>query len=328
MSEEQKVEPSPSTPPKKFKREHKGKFFRDMVGEIVLDHENFVMLLLTGEPFTGEIHKLWSYAFKLKDGKMLEKRDCLGAFPKNFSELILSREKPKHEVAYHRKDRINAEKIEALDQSLKGGRLHITLVNGWEIEGDVKEIAKFYVHLQVKPEEAVCLYRHAITDYQILREGDGSVLPRPKLPPSEPKPKKEKLASPQPAPTGPKIDYSKPEWWAILSGEPRRQNVNAKIKIVLREIPAEAREMGDIVWIPMQNQPKDLPSGLTLAPSPLDLVVTTKSWKIALKKGAEVKANTGLPPIYIVEALIGIQQGRLAAVATGIQIAESKPKGS
>jgi hypothetical protein len=102
--------------------------------------------------------------------------------------------------------------------------------------------------------------------------------------------------------------------------------VNAKIKIVLREIPAETREMGDIVWIPMQNQPKDLPAGIALAPVPLDLVVTKKSWKIALKKADDVKTQTGLPPIYIIEALIGIQQGRLAAVATGIQIAESKPK--
>ena len=316
--------PNTTTPKKVFKKERKGKFFRDLVAELAVVDDNFSLLLLSGEPFTESIRKPWSFVYKLKSGKVLEKRDCLGAFPKQMEGLFLSQDKPKYKVTYHRKERVNIEKIDALGPSLKGGRLRVELVNGWELEGDVNEVAKYYTNLQITPTQNVCLYIHALADYHIVREGDGTVPPRVKFPP-HPEHRKEKATEPA-EPSGPKIDHSNLEWWALLSEETRRQNVNAKIKIVLREIPAEAREMGDIVWMPMQNQPTGLPAGIALAPAPMDLVVTKKSWKAALKKGSDVKTQTGLPPIFVIEALIGIQQGRLAAVATGIQIAESKPK--
>lgn len=327
MSDEQKVEVAPQATPTsesapKYKKERKGKFFRDLVAEKALTDPQTSLYLITGEPFTGELQKATPFAFRLADNQKLEKRDCLGVLPKSVDTLLLSKDKPKQPVAYHRRERVNFDKIEALDPSLKGGRLRLSLASGWELEGDVEAIAKFYVVLQLDTSTTIQLYRHAITDYEVVREGDGTVPKRERIEPAPPKPKKPK---PEPTPQEPKIDFSKLEWWALLAAETRRQNVNAKIKLVLREIPAEAREMGDIIWIPLQNTPKDLPAGIALAPSPLDLVVTKKSWKGAAKKAMEIKTQTGVAPIFVFEALIGIQQGRLAAVATGIQVVEGKP---
>ena len=101
--------------------------------------------------------------------------------------------------------------------------------------------------------------------------------------------------------------------------------INAKIKLVLKEVPDSIRDVGDLVWIPLQNQPSGLPPGLTLEAAPLDLVVPKKMWSTAQKKLAELKAQ-GQVVYQIIEAAIGIQQNRLAAVAISVQVIEGKTK--
>jgi hypothetical protein len=192
MSEEQQIEPKP-TAKKTFKKERKGKFFRDMVGELTLTDDSFALILLTGEPFTGEILKPWSFVFKLKNGKILEKRDCIGAFPKQLDSLLLSRDKPSYKVTYHRNERTNVDKISALDPSLKAGRLRVELVNGWEVEGDVNEIAQRTACVSIvtlSPTIKSCAREMAL----YLPGSKQSTLTRP--------PKKRRRSTRQPSPKG------------------------------------------------------------------------------------------------------------------------------
>ncbi len=106
--------------------------------------------------------------------------------------------------------------------------------------------------------------------------------------------------------------------WNILTEETERAMINAKIKIVLKKLP-EIKKAGNMIWIPLENQPKAVPGGIELSKTPLDLLITQKMWNKAQKK-----ADTTPNPIHIIEALIGIKKNKIAAIASGIQVTEGK----
>jgi hypothetical protein len=98
--------------------------------------------------------------------------------------------------------------------------------------------------------------------------------------------------------------------------------VTATLKLVLRDLP-ETREHDGLVHLALTNEPRGLPAGLTLAPSPLALACAVKQWKNACTKAEQVRA-TGLPPLLIVEAHVGVQDGSLVGLVKGIQVVEGK----
>jgi len=102
--------------------------------------------------------------------------------------------------------------------------------------------------------------------------------------------------------------------------------VNARLKIVLRESPTNLEEMKKMVMIPLQNQPKAVPGKIELPETPVNLVITNKMWNKASKKAKNFLTETGLAPIYVIETLIGIEKGKLIAVANGIQVIQRKSK--
>lgn len=102
--------------------------------------------------------------------------------------------------------------------------------------------------------------------------------------------------------------------------------VNGKLKLVLRQEPSRVMSMGDgLMWIALENAPK-VPGGkVELGGCYIDLLVTAKMWKKSVKKFNALLESTGLTPLRIVEAQVGIRDGRLAAFATSIQITPGKP---
>ena len=98
--------------------------------------------------------------------------------------------------------------------------------------------------------------------------------------------------------------------------------VTATLKLVLRELP-ETHEQDGLVSMTLTNEPRGLPAGLTLAPSPLALACAVKQWKNACTKAEQVRA-TGLPPLLIVEAHVGVQGSSLVGLVKGIQIVPGK----
>jgi hypothetical protein len=113
--------------------------------------------------------------------------------------------------------------------------------------------------------------------------------------------------------------------WSALQKETNRMSINAKLKIILREFPNNLQDTGDIIVIPLQNEPKNVPGGLELSSTPVDLLVSRKSWNKA-KKNADAISQTGKRPLYIFEAMIGIRENHLVAVVSGIQVVEAKEK--
>jgi hypothetical protein len=99
-------------------------------------------------------------------------------------------------------------------------------------------------------------------------------------------------------------------------------HVTATLKLVLREVPA-VQEHDGLVHMALTNEPRGLPAGLTLAPSPLALACAVKQWKNACTKAEQVRA-TGLPPLLIVEAHVGVQGSSLVGLVKGIQIVPGK----
>ena len=99
-------------------------------------------------------------------------------------------------------------------------------------------------------------------------------------------------------------------------------HVTATLKLVLREVPA-VQEHDGLVHMALTNEPRGLPAGLTLAPSPLALACAVKQWKNACTKAEQVRA-TGLPPLLIVEAHVGVQGASLVGLVKGIQVVEGK----
>ncbi|MCP3966119.1 MAG: hypothetical protein GY718_07165, partial [Lentisphaerae bacterium] len=71
--------------------------------------------------------------------------------------------------------------------------------------------------------------------------------------------------------------------WDILAKRVNRTMINAKIKIVLRKLP-DVKKSGNMIWIPLENQPKAVPGGLELSKTHMDLLITQKMWDKAKKR--------------------------------------------
>ena len=98
--------------------------------------------------------------------------------------------------------------------------------------------------------------------------------------------------------------------------------VTATLKLVLRDLPA-TREQDGLIHMALTNEPRGLPAGLTLAPSPLALACAVKQWRTAVTKAEQVRA-TGLPALLIVEAHVGVQDSSLVGLVKGIQVVPGK----
>jgi hypothetical protein len=98
--------------------------------------------------------------------------------------------------------------------------------------------------------------------------------------------------------------------------------VTATLKLVLRDLPA-TREQDGLIHMALTNEPRGLPAGLTLAPSPLALACAVKQWRTAVTKAEQVRA-TGLPPLLIVEAHVGVQGAAWWAWSRGFRSSRAR----
>ena len=98
--------------------------------------------------------------------------------------------------------------------------------------------------------------------------------------------------------------------------------VTATLKLVLRDLP-ETRERDGIVYMALTNEPRGLPTGITLDSGPLYLACAVKQWRTACTKAEQIR-TTGLPALLIVEAHVSTKDGALVAVVKGIQVVEGK----
>jgi ProQ/FINO family len=99
--------------------------------------------------------------------------------------------------------------------------------------------------------------------------------------------------------------------------------VTATLKFVLREVPA-SREHEGMVYLALHNVPKGVPARVHLAETPLSVACTSKLWRTALQR-TQAHAANGRPPLWIVEAHIGVHDGALLAVVKGIQVVAGQP---
>jgi sRNA-binding protein len=99
--------------------------------------------------------------------------------------------------------------------------------------------------------------------------------------------------------------------------------VNATLKFVLREVP-DSREHEGMVYLALQNVPKGVPARVQLAEAPLSVACTSKMWRTALQR-TQAHAANGRPPLWIVEAHVGVHDGALLAVVKGIQVVAGQP---
>jgi len=99
-------------------------------------------------------------------------------------------------------------------------------------------------------------------------------------------------------------------------------HVTATLKFVLRDLP-ETREEGGMVSLALTNEPRGLPKDCALASSPLTVTCAVKQWRTALSRAEQVRAS-GLPPLLIVEAHVGVQGVSLVGLVKGIQVVEGK----
>lgn len=313
-------------PPLTFQPKPREKYKEfDRIARRVKYEPNVFLLLLDGRQLRNEILAIDRYNFLLTNKTRLEKLLCIGAIPHGIESLLLSTSHPTHPVPAAPSERFNQPKLQELyPEHRLGCRLRVILVNGWELSGTLEDAGQFYLTLRLTETQSVCLYRHALADYDW-----------PDGPPPPPTPEelqrteqqrkdlfipaiyKKKPAKPQAPP--------KP-LWEVLQEEVTRTTMNAKLKFVLKEAPKTVRQVGDIFWIPLQNQPAGLPKDLPLDAMSIDLIIPKKTWLNAQKKAAELKKQTGHQAIQIIEANIGMYQNRFAAVSTNIQVVEGKPK--
>ena len=97
--------------------------------------------------------------------------------------------------------------------------------------------------------------------------------------------------------------------------------VTATLKFVLREIPA-SREHDGLVYLALHNVPKGVPARVHLDEAPLLVGCPSKLWRTALQRTQALAASG--PPLWIVEAHVGVQEGALLAVVKGIQVLAGK----
>jgi hypothetical protein len=124
--------------------------------------------------------------------------------------------------------------------------------------------------------------------------------------------------APAPMPPAPIRDFTP----YLPQGE-KPMAVNATLKFVLREVPA-SREHEGMVYLALQNVPKGVPSRVQLAEAPLSVACTSKMWRTALQR-TQAHAANGRPPLWIVEAHVGVHDGVLLAVVKGIQVVAGQP---
>ena len=98
--------------------------------------------------------------------------------------------------------------------------------------------------------------------------------------------------------------------------------VTATLKFVLREIPA-SQEHDGLVYLALHNVPKGVPARVQLDAVPLFVGCPSKLWRTALQRTQALAASG--PPLWIVEAHVGVQEGGLLAVVKGIQVVAGKP---
>ena len=98
--------------------------------------------------------------------------------------------------------------------------------------------------------------------------------------------------------------------------------VTATLKLVLRDLP-DVQEHDGLVHMALTNEPRGLPKDVSLPMSPLALACPVKQWRTACTKAEQVRA-TGLPPLLIVEAHVGVQGSSLVGLVKGIQIVPGK----
>jgi hypothetical protein len=98
--------------------------------------------------------------------------------------------------------------------------------------------------------------------------------------------------------------------------------VTATLKFVLREIPA-SQEHDGLVYLALHSVPKGVPARVHLDEAPLSVACTSKLWRTALQRTQALAASG--PPLWIVEAHVGVQEGMLLAVVKGIQVLAGKP---
>ncbi len=99
--------------------------------------------------------------------------------------------------------------------------------------------------------------------------------------------------------------------------------VNATLKFVLREVPA-SREHEGMVYLALHNVPKGVPARVHVDEAPLSVACTSKMWRTALQR-TQAHAANGRPPLWIVEAHVGVHDGALLAVVKGIQVVAGQP---
>ena len=97
--------------------------------------------------------------------------------------------------------------------------------------------------------------------------------------------------------------------------------VTATLKFVLREIPA-SQEHDGLVYLALHNVPKGVPTRVHLDEAPVSVACPSKLWRTALQRTQALAANG--PPLWIVEAHVGVQEGALLAVVKGIQVVAGK----
>ena len=78
-----------------------------------------------------------------------------------------------------------------------------------------------------------------------------------------------------------------------------------------------------MVSLALTNEPRGLPKDCALASSPLTVTCAVKQWRTALSRAEQVRAS-GLPPLLIVEAHVGVQGVSLVGLVKGIQVVEGK----
>lgn len=324
------TQPTP-TPPEKY-------YEPDQVAKRLRSDAGYRLLMLDGSFLEEKITHTGKFDHFRTDGSRIPKTACIGAFPPGYEALIVSTDHPVRNVSYTRRKRHNLLKLWELYPEHRLGRtIKVILANGWELVGPIEKAGQFYVALRLSETVVVYLYRHALTDFEwvggeppLVSEEEVQQTRQQRLdlsyktPSFEPWVNKSKRAKGQTTPGSPSAEPMELLVEAIKK-EVARTMVNAKLKLVLREIPPTLQELGDIVWIPLQNQSKGLPKGLELGPLPVDLVVSKKMWAGAMKKAQELK-RTGQKVLYVFEAMIGSFQNRVAAVASGVQVAEDKPK--
>lgn len=306
----------------------------DQIANRIRNDDEYQLLLRDGS--SEKITYTDKFDHHRADGTLLAKTACLGAFPPGYEPFLVSTNHPVRKVPYLRKWRRNQGKLWALYPEHRLGRtLKVILNNGWELVGRIEEAGQFYLALRLSETIVVYLYRHALTDFEWAGGEPPSLTPEQvaqtqqqlldlSYTPPHLKPKVKKVQS-QPTLTLSPVEPMKVLLEAIKE-EVVRTMINGKLRFVLREIPPTLRELGDIVWIPLQNQASGIPKGIEISPISVDLVVSKKMWTGALKKGQELKQQTGQNVLYIFEAMIGSFQNRFAAVASGVQVAEAKPK--